>query len=162
PGELATVIAPSRRLTAEERLGIYAHAYYARLLECLADRFPVLERALGAEVFSGFACQYLHPYPSPPSPLPPPRHHLPPSATPAASTAWRGAGRASPLPARGARPAPRPAGPAWPPFLPALARLEWAIARVFDGPGAEGQPRLAPEELLALGPERFAAARLRP
>ena len=41
----------SQALTALERLAIYGHAYYARLLECLREEFPVLKHALGEELF---------------------------------------------------------------------------------------------------------------
>jgi hypothetical protein len=154
PGELGTVVTPSRNLTAEARLGIYAHAYYARLLECLADSFPILARALGQEVFDSFAFEYLKRYPSRSYTLDrlgedfprfldetrPDRDPLDPASGPDES----------------------PGTASWPDFLIDLARLEWAIARVFDGPGVEGQTLLRPEDLEALGPERFAAARLLP
>jgi len=160
PGELATVIAPSRNLTAEERLGIYAHAYYARLLEVLADRFPVLAQALGEEVFAGYAFEYLQRYPSRSYTLDRlgedfPRFLAETRPDRDAVDLANVADLADPT-------AETPEAAAWPDFLIDLARLEWAIARVFDGPGAEGQPLLAPEALAALGPERFAAARLPP
>lgn len=149
PGELGTVVAPSRNLTSEERLGIYAHAYYARLLECLEDSFPVLARALGKEVFTSFAFEYLQRYPS-------------------RSYTLDRLGEDFPRFLDETRPDRDPAdpaatdseAPAWPDFLVDLARLEWAIAKVFDGPGVEFQSLLQPEDLEALGPERFAAARL--
>ena len=50
----------------------------------------------------------------------------------------------------------------WPDFLIDLATLEWTIAKVFDGPGVEGQPLLTPERLQAVPAEDFAAARLEP
>ena len=151
PGELKTVVAPSRNLTAEERLGIYAHAYYARLLECLVDCFPLLARALGADVFESFAFEYLQRYPS-------------------RSYTLDRLGEDFPRFLEETRPEGDPAdpsgeatgSPSWSDFLIDLARLERAIARVFDGPGVEGQPLLRPEDLETLGPERFAAARLQP
>ncbi len=151
-GELGTVVAPSRSLTAEERLGIYAHAYYARLLECLADCFPVLARALGPEVFQSFAFEYLQRYPSRSYTLDRLGEDFPRFL---AETRPEGDPLDPSSPARDET-------PAWPDFLIDLARLEWAIAKVFDGPGVEGQPLLRPEDLETLGPERFAAARLRP
>ena len=63
-GELEAVIRRSKNLTAAERLAIYANAYYARLLECLAAYFPVLQSALGEDVFESFAFEYLQHYPS--------------------------------------------------------------------------------------------------
>ncbi|MEA2692161.1 MAG: hypothetical protein QOJ16_1548 [Acidobacteriota bacterium] len=152
PGELGTVVAPSRTLTAEERLGIYAHAYYARLLECLEDSFPVLARALGKDVFTSFAFEYLQRYPSRSYTLDRLGEDFPrfldetrpdgDPADPAADALGADAG-----------------SPSWPDFLIDLARLEWGIAKVFDGPGVEFQALLQPEDL---GPERFAAARLQP
>lgn len=141
-GELEAVIGRSRNLTAAERLSIYANAYYARLLECLGGFFPVLQGALGEEVFRGFAFEYLQRYPS----------------------------RSYTLDRLGddftrfleeTRPADIE-GVGWPDFLIDLATLEWNIARVFDGPGVEGRPLLTPEALGAFPPERFAEARLEP
>jgi hypothetical protein len=155
PAELGTVVAPSRNLTAEERLGIYAHAYYARLLECLADCFPLLARALGQEVFESFAFEYLQRYPSRSYTLDRLGEDFPRFLE---ETRPEG----DPLDPASPTAGETPGTPSWPDFLIDLTRLEWAIAKVFDGPGVEGQPLLRPEDLEALGPERFAAARLRP
>lgn len=150
-GALEQLVRRSRRLTAEQRLEIYANAYYARLLECLRDTFPVMAQVLGAEVFDSFAFDYLQRYPSRsytlyrlaesfPRFLDETRPEQPPTAGTAAT-----------------------AGPAWPDFLIDLATLELAIAEIFDGPGAEGEPLLAPADLLArrAGAD-FAKARLAP
>jgi hypothetical protein len=144
-GELEAVIRRSRNLTAAERLSIYANAYYARLLECLGAYYPVLQRALGEEVFESFAFEYLQHYPS------------------QSYTLDRlGANFARFLeetrPDREEGGAPGEAG--WPDFLIDLAVLEWNITRVFDGPGVEFQPLLTPETLQAFPAERFGAARL--
>ncbi len=164
-GELEQLVRRSSRLTAEQRLGIYANAYYARLLECLREGFPVLTQALGAEVFDGFAFDYLQRHPSRsytlnrlaesfPRFLEETRPDRPPAAGPAGDAP--GPGGAGTAAAAG-----RP--PAWPDFLIDLATLELAIAEVFDGPGAEGEPLLAAADLLALqAGGRFAAARLTP
>lgn len=141
-GELETVVRRSRHLTAEERLSIYANAYWARLLECLGDCFPVLRTALGEEVFDSFAFEYLQRYPS----------------------------RSYTLDRLGERfpqflDETRPPEADWPDFLIDLARFEWTLAKVFDGPGVEGQKLLRHEDLDGLReapPERFAAARLVP
>jgi uncharacterized protein (UPF0276 family) len=147
-GELERLVRRSRRLTAEERLAIYANAYYARLIECLADCFPVLERTLGKEVFAGFACEYLQRYPS-------------------RSYTLDRLGESFARFLDETRPdrddqGGEPRQAAWPDFLIDLARLEWTIARIFDGPGVEQQKLLSAAELTALGPERFAASRLVP
>src|SRR5260370_25598234 len=64
PDEAESVVTRSKALTALERLAIYGYAYYARLLECLGDEFPVLKHALGEELFDAFAAEYLEQYPS--------------------------------------------------------------------------------------------------
>src|SRR5260370_120642 len=64
PDEAETVVTRSRALSALERLTIYGYAYYARLLECLREEYPVLKHALGEEVFDAFAVGYLQQYPS--------------------------------------------------------------------------------------------------
>src|SRR5436305_10227562 len=53
--EVEQVIAPSLAQSSVERLAIYANAYYARLLECLGEEFPVMKQTLGEETFDAFA-----------------------------------------------------------------------------------------------------------
>ena len=48
----------------------------------------------------------------------------------------------------------------WPDLLIDLARLEWAIGEVFDGPGVEREPVLDPAALQAIEPRHWPAARL--
>jgi len=147
-GELEAVIRRSRNLTAAERIGIYANAYYSRLLECVGECFPMLKATLGGEVFAGFAFDYLQRYPS-------------------RSYTLDRLGENFPRFLDETRPGPEDGGPlpgevGWPDFLIDLASLEWALAKVFDGPGTEGQTLLTPEALQAFPPERFAEARLIP
>ena len=58
------------RLTAGPRLGplarldVYRRGYEARLVECLADDYPVLQRALGEEPFEALCRAYIARYPS--------------------------------------------------------------------------------------------------
>ncbi len=139
-GALEQLVRRSRRLTAEQRLEIYANAYYARLLECLRDTFPVLARVLGAEVFDSFGFDYLQRYPSRSYTL----YRLAESFP-----RFLDETRPDQPPVAGAADSARRGGPAWPDFLIDLATLELAIAEVFDGPGAEGEPLLAPADLLA-------------
>ena len=146
-GELEAVVRRSRNLTAAERLSIYANAYYARLLECLGACFPVLKRALGDDVFDSFAFEYLQRYPSRSYTLDRLGENFP-----------RFLDETRPEREAGGE----PSRVDWPDFLIDLAMLEWTIAKVFDGPGVEGQPLLTPEALQAFPPERFAEARLMP
>ncbi len=147
-GDLEAVIRRSRNLTASERIGIYANAYYARLLECLGECFPMLKQAVGEEVFTGFAFEYLQHYPS-------------------RSYTLDRLGENFPRFLEETRPGPEDGGPppgevGWPDFLIDLATLEWTLAKVFDGPGTEGQTLLTSEALQAFPADRFAEARLIP
>ena len=49
--DVERVVLPSSRLSSLERLDIYRQAYRARLVECLADDYPVLQHALGETSF---------------------------------------------------------------------------------------------------------------
>lgn len=145
--ELEAVIGRSRNLTAAERMGIYANAYYARLLECLASFFPVLQKALGEEVFEGFAFEYLQHYPSKSYTL----DRLGESFA-------RFLAETRPEPEEGEE----PGAVGWPDFLIDLTVFEWNLNQVFDGPGVEGKPLLTAERLQSFPAERFAEARLVP
>jgi hypothetical protein len=61
---LETVVLPSQALTANERLDIYAHMYYARLLEILTDEYPTTRQILGAEAFALACRRFLQRHPS--------------------------------------------------------------------------------------------------
>jgi hypothetical protein len=52
------------RLGATERLEIYQQGYRARLVECLADDYPVLQHALGEERFHELCVLYIERHPS--------------------------------------------------------------------------------------------------
>jgi hypothetical protein len=53
------VVAETRGLSAEERLGIYTRGYVMRLLECMRADFPALRDFVGDAVFDAFARAYL-------------------------------------------------------------------------------------------------------
>ena len=53
------VVADSRGLNAEERLGIYTRGYLMRLLECMRADFPALRGFVGDSVFDAFARAYV-------------------------------------------------------------------------------------------------------
>jgi hypothetical protein len=143
PADVEQMIARSEAQTSVERLSIYANAYYARLLECLGEEFPVLKRTLGEEVFDGFAFDYLQKYPSQSYTL-----------CKLAENFARYLAETRPREANGDLPAD------WPEFLIDLATLEWTFSQVFDGPGVEGQTLLTSEQLQAIDAERWPAARL--
>jgi hypothetical protein len=62
-GGLARVIAGDERLSAEERVDIYANMYFYRILEVLQEDFPATLAMLGAERFHNLATGYLIEYP---------------------------------------------------------------------------------------------------
>jgi hypothetical protein len=109
-------ILPNSRQSATERLAVYSHAYFARLLDVLRDLFPCLRFAVGDELFDQFAVGYLQAHP----PVSYTLHHLADRFADFLATSR-----------------PVDAGD-WSGFLVDLARLEHAIDQVFDGPGPEG------------------------
>ncbi|MDB5321875.1 MAG: hypothetical protein JWN40_3506 [Phycisphaerales bacterium] len=141
--ELERLIRRSKNLSAEERLGIYANAYYARLLECLRESFPVLCKALGRELFDEFAFDYLQRFPS------------------TSYTLSRLGDRFADF-LEETRPDKGEGTVGWPDFLIDVARLEWLIEQVFDGPGVEGQGLLTAEMLGRMDAATFGGARIVP
>jgi hypothetical protein len=64
PEGVDRVVLPSSRMTSAERLGIYRFAYRARLVECLADDYPILKHALGETRFESLCHAYIDRHPS--------------------------------------------------------------------------------------------------
>lgn len=62
--ELESVVLPSKKLSSAERLGIYAHMYYARLVEVMEAEYPTLPQVLGAEAFDAACRRYIAKHPS--------------------------------------------------------------------------------------------------
>lgn len=60
----ARLVTPSSTLSALERLDIYRRSYQARLIECLADDYPVLQGTLGEETFEDLCRAYIAKHPS--------------------------------------------------------------------------------------------------
>jgi len=145
PADLERVVLPSVKRTSIQRLEVYANAYYARLLECLQNVFPVLTKTLGEELFHQFALHYLQRYP--PTSYTLDRladhfvQHLEETRPADDNAAHEGT-------------------PAWPDFIIDLARLEWHIDQVFDGPGLEERSPLTPARLRGINPDDWPQARL--
>jgi len=122
------------RLEAEERLDIYAQMYWARLVGVLREDFPRVAACLDTERFTDLTLRYLARYRS----AHPSVRHV------------------------GARFAEFLASDAeaetWP-FLPNLARLEWARLEVFDAPEAEP---LRVAQLQAIPPADWSALTFKP
>jgi len=135
---LEAVIGGNRRLSAGERLGIYANAYFYRLLDIFKEDFPCTYAVLGDVNFHNLITGYLIEYPpSEPSVIYVGRdlpHYLETSSGPARM----------PVPQL--------------PFLVDLARLERACIEVFHGADAEA---LEQSSLRDLTPESWPALRIR-
>jgi len=141
----------SNALDAASRLSVYADAYFARLIECVGEVFPMMRKFLGEETFDSFSFEYLQATPSRSYTL----HHLGRHFA-----AWLENSR--PRAEEEAGVAPASEGPDWPELLVDLARMEWALYETFDGPGMEGQPTLKADDLLDLPPDAWDNARLQP
>ncbi|MBC7853745.1 MAG: putative DNA-binding domain-containing protein [Pirellulaceae bacterium] len=125
---LEAIVPPTSKQTSAERLGVYAAAYYLRLVDCLREFFPCLRFAMGDEVFGDFALAYLQKHPSQ-SYTP---HHLADQfANFLAETAR--SNRLQPV----NQPAKAGYDERWEDFFVGLARLEHAIEIVFDADGPE-------------------------
>ena len=60
----AGFIAPNSRLTPFERLEIYNRQYWYRVLDALAEDFPVLRAVVGSHAFEQLSIEYLSVHPS--------------------------------------------------------------------------------------------------
>jgi hypothetical protein len=58
------VVLPSKQLTSVERLEIYAHMYYARLIEVMEAEYATLRQLLGPHAFAAACRQFVAKYPS--------------------------------------------------------------------------------------------------
>jgi hypothetical protein len=144
PADCESVISRSQSLSGAQRLAIYHNAYFARLVECMRSIYPMLVRAVGEEAFDALSVGYLN-------------------ACPSRSYTLDRLGDDFPRFLDETRPDRDENGQPteeWPDFLVDLARLEWAIGQVFDGPGIEDRPILTAEQLLAIDPARWPALRL--
>jgi hypothetical protein len=124
---LLGAIAARAALGAAPRLRIYQDMYRARLTDVLREDFPRVVAILGDETFEALAARYLAAHPS--------AH---PSVRHVGDRFADFVGRARPDP----------------PFLPDLARLEWARVEVFDA--ADAEPLML-SDLQAIAAERWPA-----
>ena len=60
----AAVVLPSKQLSSLERLGIYAHMYYARLVEVMEAEYPTVRQLLGPTAFADACRRYVAKNPS--------------------------------------------------------------------------------------------------
>jgi hypothetical protein len=128
-----SVVLPSASLTAPERVGVYHDMYLGRMREALESDYPGLARFLGPEAWERLVTAYVQAHPSRSYTLNALGRHLPD---------FVGTARVR-----------RPA------FCRDLARLEWAVAEVFDAPET---PPLTGADLASVAPGEWEWARLVP
>jgi hypothetical protein len=126
----ARLVTPSLTLSSLERIEIYRRGYHARLIECLADDYPVLQHALGEAEFEALCRAYIAQHPSNAPSLNYFGRHMADLC------------RSQPLPDPG--------------FAADLASLEWAVVLGIHAPTA---PALGFEDLSQVPPERWPGAR---
>ncbi|NRF71484.1 putative DNA-binding domain-containing protein [Aquincola sp. S2] len=131
PSDIAAAVRPGGRIGVERRLGVYHHAYRARLVEALKDSFGHTALYLGDEQFDAAARVFLAAHPS-----------MHPNLR------WFGGAFAGWL------------AEAWPgdPEVAELAQLDAALRRAFDG---QDEAPLGLEALAALPPDAWDSAVLR-
>lgn len=118
PETLPDVIPATSQQSSQDRLQIYANAYFARLLEVLRSEYPTLRHYMGEELFASFGIGYLE-------------------QTPSQSYTLSQLGAGFPAHLERTRPPRSDSTPDWADFLIDLAHLERLYAEVFDGPGPE-------------------------
>jgi hypothetical protein len=133
PGRTRDVVLPSKRLSADERVGVYQGMYLPRMMEALESDFPGVAHFLGDAAWERLVRAYV-------------------TAHPSRSYTLNELGRRLPEFVRRAR-VPRPA------FCHDLARLEWAVSEAFDAPETKA---LAEADFASLAPRDWVRARLVP
>ena len=135
--EIDTILTPGPRLSAKERLAVYQYGYRARLVECLADDYPIVAQTLGEEGFEELATEYIERHPSTAPSLNAFGRHMESFCRESGSRAL-GANAE---------------------FLAELARLEWALVETIH---AEGAPPFDFQKLAKVPVVAWATARLVP
>jgi hypothetical protein len=133
PAGLANVIIGDDRLSAEQRVDIYANMYFYRVLDVFTEDFPATLAILGADRFHNLVTGYLIEYP--------PTHF----SISNAGSRLADFIRAHPLREEF-------------PFLPDLARMERALIEVFHAPDATP---VDAEQMRAIPPQEWPSLKLR-
>ena len=134
PADRAALFRAPHRGSVEDRFSVYRDGYLARLAEALENDYPALRRLLGEGSFRSLARRYVRACPPVSFDLGRAGDRLPRFLT------------SDPLTGDF-------------PFLPDLARLEWALSEAIVAPDATV---LAWSDLVRLGPEASADLPLRP
>lgn len=149
------MILPSKALSSQRRLEVYANAYYARLLECLRDEYPALSSLLGEETFNAFAFEYLQSHPSRSYTLADLGHAFPEFLECNRSAATEDANEGK------SNDEEESADQSWVDLMIDLARVERTYSEVFSGPGIEQTTTLQAEDIAAISPDDAGDIRLK-
>lgn len=125
--ETPTFFVSTKKISADERFDVYSQGYRLRLIECLEANFPVLAKYLGEDAFFELGLGYLYEYPS---------------QNP--SVRWFGH-KFSEFIGETEKYGDNH-------FLIELAKFEWTITLVFDGPDF---PSLSFSDLSQISPENW-------
>lgn len=150
------MILPSKALSSQRRMEVYANAYYARLLECLRDEYPALTSLLGEETFNAFAFEYLQTHPSRSYTLADLGHSFP-----AFLESNRAAGCADDDANTFGTEEDTSTDQSWGDLMIDLARVERTYSEVFSGPGIEQTTTLQAGEIAAVPADEVGSIRLR-
>lgn len=122
------VIKPGGEISIHDRLRIYSGSYQGRLVECMKSEYPALQLALGADLFTRFATEFL-------------------IAHPPESYTLTALGAGFPRYLRDTRPED---DELWPEFIIELATLERVFSEVYHGEGTEGSESEPSDETNAI------------
>lgn len=153
------MILPSKALSSQQRLEVYANAYFARLLECLRDEYPALTFLLGEDTFNAFAFEYLQTYPSRSYTLADLGQAFPEfldnnrAAADSVEDDGNNGNESGTKEEAGA-------DQSWVDLMIDLARVERIYSEVFSGPGIEETTTLQAEEIAAIAPDDIGNLRL--
>ena len=153
---LAAVIPATTSQSSVDRLAVYGNAYYSRLLQVLRELFPAVRHAVGDESFDEFVLAYLQEYPPTSYTLADLARHF---VTFLDETRQATFGGDTPLPDDAVDDSQVDDNLR---FVVELARFEFTIDEVFDGPGIEGQDLPIRQQIAELAPAAWAQAMLVP
>ena len=124
-------IVNDKKVGVKKRLGIYADAYRLRIIEALANSYPILKALLGDDLFEKVALKYIEQYPST-----------------YRNMRWVGDKMSEHLQAN---------FPQYP-IAAEMAAFEWGLSLAFD---AEDTPILTLQHLAKIAPENWGAIQLK-
>lgn len=154
---LDEVISPGPAQSSLERLAVYGNAYYARLMSCLREQFPACRYCVGDDIFDEFAFGYL-------------QQHAPRTYTLGDLASefvgfleqTRNEHLTSGVDCSATDTSQLNDADDWTRFVVELARYEYMLDKVFDGPGIEHDSRFVAAQFDAVPTSSWPSIRLVP